>query len=136
MVVSTSAPDKVMVVDPRQSTVMILDSDSKTSLYVLSYYIHMYITINKVYILTYLGIYIWQLATKLPMNITFYFYFVALTIQFSSRSFTDSESSGNISVTLLLEGGTSSSDIAVIVVPSNRSALSTAEGKRNVSYTD
>ena len=56
-------------------------------------------------------------------------------VQFSSRSYTDSESSGNISVTLLLEGGTSSSDITVIVMPSDQSTLS-AEGNRHFSHTE
>ena len=49
-------------------------------------------------------------------------------IEFSSSSYTDYESSGNISVTLLLRGGVSSTDINVTVIPSNQSPLS-AEGR-------
>lgn len=63
------------------------------------------------------------------------FYFAALTVQFSSPDYTNSELSGNILVTLLLEGGTSSSNITVTVVPSDQSPVS-AEGKRCVSYAD
>ena len=70
------------------------------------------------------------------VNITIkFYYFVALTVQFSSRSYTASESSGNISVTLSLEGGTSSSNITVIVLPSDQSPVS-AEGNKYVFYID
>ena len=55
-----------------------------------------------------------------------------LTVQFSQSVFTANESSGVILVTLLLEGGTSDSDISVTVIPSDQSPLS-AEGKRCVS---
>ena len=43
-------------------------------------------------------------------------------VQFSSSRYTGSESTGNISITLLLEGGTSSSDITMIVETSDQSA--------------
>ena len=46
-------------------------------------------------------------------------------VQFSSSRYTGSESSGNISISLSLEGGTSSSNITVIVETFNQ----TAEGK-------
>ena len=46
-----------------------------------------------------------------------------------------SEESGVVPVTLLLGGGTSSSDITVTVTPSDQSPVS-AEGKRCVSYSD
>ena len=52
-------------------------------------------------------------------------------VQFSQNVFTGSESSGIVPVTLLLEGGTSDSDISVTVMPSDQSPLS-AEGKRCV----
>ena len=55
-----------------------------------------------------------------------YLYFTALTVQFSSSTFTDSEYSGNISVTVMLEGGTSFTDINVIVIPSDQSPVSAA----------
>ena len=57
-----------------------------------------------------------------------FFYFTVLIIEFSSSSYADFESSGNISVTLLLKGGISSTDVNVTVMPSNQSPLS-AEGK-------
>ena len=47
--------------------------------------------------------------------------------------YSGSEASGNISVTLLLRGGTFSHDISVIVIPSNQSPVS-AEGKNIVHY--
>ena len=53
-------------------------------------------------------------------------------VQFSQNDFIGSESSGIVPVTLLLRGGTSDSDISVIVIPSDQSPLS-AEGKRRVS---
>ena len=52
-------------------------------------------------------------------------------IEFSQHYFNSSESSGSVPVTLLLVGGTSSSDINVTVIPSDQSPLS-AEGKRCV----
>ena len=55
----------------------------------------------------------------------------ALMIEFSQSSYTSSESSGNISVTLSLKGGTSDIDITVTVTPSAVSA----EGKRCVYPT-
>ena len=61
------------------------------------------------------------------------FYFTALTIEFTSSNYSNYESSGNISVALLLKGGTSSTDINVIVTPSNQSPLS-AEGKLRILY--
>ena len=57
----------------------------------------------------------------------------ALTVRFSSSNFTASESSGSIPVTLLLEGGTSSSDISVTMVPSDQSPVS-AQGESPVFY--
>ena len=67
------------------------------------------------------------------LYILHYFYFntIDLTVTFSQTIYTDSEQSGAISVTLLLEGGTSSSDISVTVVPSDQSPVS-AQGKKYV----
>ena len=49
-------------------------------------------------------------------------------VQFSQPNYTGTEASGVVHVTLLLEGGTSSRDIAVTVTPSDQSPVS-AEGK-------
>ena len=54
-----------------------------------------------------------------------------LTVEFSESSYTSSESSGNIPVTLSLKGGTSDIVITVTVTPSDKSA----EGKRCVYPT-
>ena len=54
--------------------------------------------------------------------------FAVLTIQFSNSTFSGLESSGNISVTLILKGGTSDSIISVIVQPFDQSLVS-AQGK-------
>ena len=59
-------------------------------------------------------------------------YCIVLMVQFSQLTFSGSESLGRVPVTLLLEGGTSDSDISVTVTPSDLSPLS-AEGKRCVS---
>ena len=56
------------------------------------------------------------------------FFAVALTVTFSQEIYTGFEDSGVVSVTLLLEGGTSSSDISVTVTPSDQSPVS-AQGK-------
>ncbi|XP_065905004.1 uncharacterized protein [Dysidea avara] len=56
-----------------------------------------------------------------------------LVMQFSQSTFSASESIGKISVTLLLEGGTSDSNISVTVIPSDQSPIS-AEGN-GVDYT-
>lgn len=69
------------------------------------------------------------------MNKNSLIYFTALTVQFSSANYTDSESSSSISITLLLGGGTSSSNITVIIMPFDQFPLS-AEGKRCESYTE
>ena len=61
--------------------------------------------------------------------------YTALTVQFSQSTYTSSESSGIVPVTLLLSGGVSASNIIVTVIPSDQSPVS-AEGKRCVSYTD
>ena len=55
-------------------------------------------------------------------------------VEFSQSSYTSSESSGNIPVTLSLKGGTSDIVITVTVTPSNQSSVS-AEGKRCVYPT-
>jgi len=59
-------------------------------------------------------------------------YSAVLVVQFSRPAFPGSESLGRVPVTLLLEGGTSDSNISVTVTPSDQSPLS-AEGKRCVS---
>lgn len=56
-------------------------------------------------------------------------------IEFSLPNYADHESSGNISVTLLLRGGISSTDINVTVIPSNQSPLS-AEGSLCMPLTN
>ena len=53
-------------------------------------------------------------------------------MSFSQHLYNVSESIGKVSVTLLLEGGTSDSDITVSVILSDQSPLS-AEGKRCAS---
>jgi len=62
-------------------------------------------------------------------------YSAELTIEFAHQTFNGSEPTsdifGVILVMLLLEGGTSVSDISVIVTPSDQSPLS-AEGKNCV----
>ncbi|XP_065910088.1 uncharacterized protein [Dysidea avara] len=56
-----------------------------------------------------------------------------LTVQFSQSKFMGSESSTNMTIALVLGGGTSSSDITITVIPSEQSPLS-AEGD-GVDYT-
>ena len=53
---------------------------------------------------------------------------IDLTATFSQTTYSGLEDSGVISVTLLLEGGTSSSDISLTVTPSDQSPVS-AQGK-------
>ena len=55
-------------------------------------------------------------------------YIVELTVEFSSSIFDGIESTGIVSVTLLLRGGVSASDITVTVFPYDQSPVS-AEGK-------
>ena len=57
-----------------------------------------------------------------------------LTVQFSKSTFSGSETAGAITVTLLLGGGTSASEINVIVTPSDQSPVS-ARGKIT-TFTD
>ena len=49
-------------------------------------------------------------------------------VQFSKSTFSGSETSGAVAVTLMLAGGTSASAITVIVTPFSQSS-SSAEGK-------
>ena len=49
-------------------------------------------------------------------------YYVVLKIQFASTTFTGSESSGEILVTVLASGATSTSDIDVMINLTDRSA--------------
>ena len=60
------------------------------------------------------------------------YYYIELMVEFTQATFTSSESSGTLPVSLLLRGGTSASDISVIVTPSDQSPVS-AQGKRCVS---
>jgi len=53
-------------------------------------------------------------------------------VKFSQPVYRGSELLGRVPVSLLLEGGTSVSDISVIVTPSDQSPLS-AEGKKCVT---
>jgi len=57
---------------------------------------------------------------------------VVLSVEFSQPDYTGSEESGFVQVTLVLRGGTSTSDISVNVIPSDQSPVS-AQGKRCVS---
>ena len=57
-----------------------------------------------------------------------YFVILELAIQFSNSTFSGLESSGIISVTLILEGGTSASVITLTVQPFDQSPVS-AQGK-------
>ena len=57
-----------------------------------------------------------------------------LSVEFSQSSYTGSESSGVVIVTLSLSGGTSTNDIIVTVIPSDQSSVS-AEGKESMSWT-
>ena len=61
-----------------------------------------------------------------------YLFIAVLIVKFSQSIYPGTESLGRVPVTLLLEGGTSNSDISVTVMPSDQSPLS-AEGKRCVS---
>jgi len=56
-------------------------------------------------------------------------YIVVLMVGFSVTLYSGTESVGKVPVTLVLEGGTSDSNISVTVIPSPLSA----EGKRCVS---
>ena len=56
-------------------------------------------------------------------------------VRFSNITYSGTEESGAVSVTLLLEGGTSNFNITVTVIPSDQSPLS-AEGKRCAFSTD
>ena len=64
----------------------------------------------------------------------FYHHTVVLRVEFNQSTYTGSDSSGVISVTLSLKGGTSTNDIIVTVIPSDQSPVS-AEGKENMSYS-
>ena len=61
-----------------------------------------------------------------------YIYIAVLMVTFSQPLYVGTESLGRVPVTLLLEGGTSDSDISVTVTPSDQSPLS-AKGKICVS---
>ena len=52
-------------------------------------------------------------------NISYNYFHTALKVEFSKASYNGSESSGNITVTLLLKGGTTAINITVTVTPSN-----------------
>ena len=56
-----------------------------------------------------------------------------LTVRFSQLNYTGLESSSSVPVTLLMEGGTSTDDITVTVIPYDLSPLS-AEGKSLCTY--
>jgi len=60
-----------------------------------------------------------------------------MTVYFDTTIFIDSESSGNITISmnLIRNAPDMSGEITVMVIPSNQLPLS-AEGKRCVSYTD
>ena len=57
---------------------------------------------------------------------------VVILVQFSNATYSGSEESGAVPVTLFLEGGTSPFAITVTVMPFNQSPVS-AEGKRCAS---
>ena len=64
----------------------------------------------------------------------FHLFTAELTVQFSKPTFSGTEPTGVVTVTLLLGGGTSASDISVTVTPSDQSPVS-ARGK-TMTYTD
>ena len=59
---------------------------------------------------------------------------IVLSVEFDQMSYAGSESSGVITVTLSLSGGTSTNDITVTVISSGQSPVS-AEGKESMSCT-
>ena len=63
-----------------------------------------------------------------------YSFAIVLTVQFFQANYSGLETSGIVTVTLLLGGGTSTNDITITVIPSNQSPVS-AEGKKSVSHT-
>ena len=65
-------------------------------------------------------------------DLIYYYLLAVLQVEFSQSDYTSSEQSGVVPVTLVLRGGTSTSDITVTVIPSDQSPVS-AEGKRCVS---
>ena len=69
------------------------------------------------------------------LHILFIFITIELTVQFSKDTYTGSERSGIIPVTLMLKGGISLNTIIVIVTLSDQSPVS-AEGKKCLSYYD
>ena len=69
-----------------------------------------------------------MLIKKITTKLILFSVFAVLSIQFSNSTFFGLESSGNISVTLILEGGTSASVISVTVQPFDQSPVS-AQGK-------
>ena len=66
------------------------------------------------------------------MNFLLRIHFIAflsvLIVQFSKYTFSGSEASGTVAVTLVLEGGTSASPIIITVAPFDQSPVS-AQGK-------
>ena len=59
------------------------------------------------------------------------FFYAVLMVAFSQPSYTGSESSGNVTVTLLLQGGSSAVNITVTVMPFDQPLPSaTAMGKK------
>ena len=72
---------------------------------------------------------------SLHMYFGVFFFIADLRVEFSDTTYTGSEQSGVVPVTLVLRGGTSTSDITVTVIPSDQSPVS-AEGKRCVSQSD
>ena len=61
-------------------------------------------------------------------------YSLVLSVEFDQVTYAGLESSGVITVTLSLSGGTSTNDIIVTVIPSDQSSVS-AEGKESMSCT-
>ena len=69
-------------------------------------------------------------------HINFTLFIAVLMVEFSKPTFSGSETTGAVPVTLMLGGGTSASVISVTVTPFDQSPVS-AEGKiLCVSYTD
>ena len=60
---------------------------------------------------------------------------IVLVISLTSEQFTGTESSGLVEVMAMMEGGTSTSPISVIVTPSERSPIS-ATGKEYIGRYD
>ena len=74
------------------------------------------------------------LHIKLQVINCIYLITIVLSVEFDQLTYAGLESSGVITVTLSLSGGTSTNGIIVTVIPSDQSSVS-AEGKESMSCT-